>query len=80
VTYPISWDVAPKDNDFGLIVLLKLPYDISQPVRGVLIPEVQSRVRIVECDIENAIVLRRLQPDIIWQLESLNGRENTASH
>lgn len=65
--------IALEDDDLDLSVIAKSLNHISHAVLEVDAPKIDSRVWIVEGDLENAAILNCLETAVVWEIESKDG-------
>lgn len=63
-------NIALKDNNLGVGIVAKSFNDISHTILEINTPEVDSRVWVVEGDLENAAILSCLEAAILGEIES----------
>lgn len=63
-------NIALEDDDLRLVIVAKSSNDISHAILEVNTPEVDSRVWVVEGDLENAAILSCLEAAVLGQIES----------
>ena len=56
MSHEVPRDVTLEDDDLCFIVLLESSHEIRHSIRGILVPQVDSRVRIMERDFKYTVV------------------------